>query len=68
MNRLPLFVDIEASGWVEDGGYAIEIAWSDEAGSIRSFLINPEPLYSINSSFTYWSDETCGCGCRPGPA
>ena len=52
-----MFIDIEASGWIENDGYAIEIAWSDQLGKIHSFLINPEPLYNIDTRFKYWSFE-----------
>ena len=58
MKKRPMFIDIEASGWLDDGGYAIEIAWSDESGVIHSYLINPEPLYKISNGFRYWSDES----------
>lgn len=38
--KLPRFLDIEASSLSMDS-YPIEIAWSDQAGKIESYLINP---------------------------
>jgi len=45
---LPIFLDVEASSLNMDS-YPIEIAWSDNNGSIESHLINP---YSVE----YWTD------------
>ncbi len=36
----PCFLDVEASGF-GDKSYPIEIAWSNEAGEIQRYLINP---------------------------
>jgi len=47
-NKLPLFIDFEASSLNVDS-YPIEVAWSVENGSIESHVINP---YSVDS----WTD------------
>ncbi len=39
----PIFLDVEASGFGPQS-YPIEVAWSDPAGEIRRYLINPEPI------------------------
>jgi len=44
----PRFLDIEASSLSMDS-YPIEVAWSDNYGTIESHLINP---YSVE----YWTD------------
>lgn len=45
----PVFGDIEASG-LDDASYPIEIGWSLPDGSVRSYLIRPEP------EWTHWDE------------
>jgi hypothetical protein len=45
---MPRFIDVEASS-LDNSSYPIEIAWSNSAGHIESYLINP---YAVDS----WND------------
>src|ERR1051325_5965376 len=47
----PVFLDVEASGWPQDGGRPVEIAWSSPAGPLEQYLIRPA------RGCIYWSKE-----------
>jgi len=49
----PCFLDVEASGFGDDS-YPIEIAWSNEAGDIQRYLINPASI----SEWQSWNIES----------
>jgi hypothetical protein len=51
---LPYFLDCEASS-LSRKSYPVEIAWSDEAGTIESHLINP---YLYPKSYTDWDPSS----------
>jgi hypothetical protein len=52
MNEIISFLDFEASS-LSSRSYPIEVAWSDPAGSIESYLISPEGI----EEWTDWDPE-----------
>lgn len=49
-HSLPVFLDFEASS-LSHNSHPIEVAWSDEAGQVHSYLIKPEEDWTDWDSF-----------------